>query len=144
MKTSATSNRKTGTYALFLTLSEDLKTETGSLGEVLYEAGEYCYTGSAMNGLEHRISRHLAKEKKIRWHIDRLTLKATSMTAYVSEGKDCIPECSLADAAKELGFIPYVKGFGSSDCGCYTHLFRIPPGGRERMVEFLGLKPFIR
>lgn len=135
-------NIRKGTYVLFLTLPEDLTVDTGSLGEVFYEAGEYCYTGSAMNGLEQRLSRHMSPEKKIRWHIDRLTVKAVYMVAYVSEGKGCVPECSMADTAMKIGLIPYVKGFGSSDCGCPAHLFRVLPGKREVLVSALGLSPF--
>lgn len=124
---------------MFLTLPGDLTVDTGSLGEVFYEAGEYCYIGSAMNGLESRISRHLSPDKKIRWHIDRLTVNAVNMTAYVSEGPDCVPECSMADTAVKTGLVPYVNGFGSSDCKCKTHLFKASSGDREKLASVLGL-----
>ena len=127
---------------MFLTLSGDMSIDTGSLGRVFYEAGEYCYVGSAMNGLESRISRHLSSEKKMRWHIDRLTVNAVNMEAYVSEGGDCVPECSMAETAEKSGMIAPVKGFGSSDCKCRAHLFRTSPGGRKKLVSVLDLKPY--
>jgi len=135
-------NIRKGTYALFLTLSEDITADTGALGEVFYEAGEYCYVGSAMKGLDQRISHHMSSEKKIHWHIDRLTPVATDMIAYVSEGIDCVPECAMADIAVKTGLVPYVDGFGSSDCGCRAHLFKVPPGGKDRLVSVLSLTPY--
>ncbi len=142
MKTTRQKNNYKGTYALFMTLPEDLRIETGSLGEVFYEAGEYCYVGSAMNGLRHRILRHMSSEKNIRWHIDRITVNAVNMSAYVSEGTNCVPECFMADIAMKKGLNPYIKGFGSSDCKCHTHLFKVTPVGRKEMISELGLTPF--
>ena len=38
-------------------------------------------------------------------------------------------ECGLADAVSET-LTPAFKGFGSSDCGCATHLFSAASAGR--------------
>lgn len=32
--------------------------------------GFYCYVGSGLKNLSQRIDRHLAKDKRFRWHID--------------------------------------------------------------------------
>ncbi len=119
---------------------EDMELEIGYLGHIMFKAGEYCYVGSAMNGLEQRIRRHISRNKTIRWHIDRLTIISHSIESYVSEGEGMVPECVIADTAKELGLLPAVKGFGSSDCDCYSHLFSVGSGEKEVLISTLGLE----
>lgn len=133
-------SRRKGTYALFVILLNDTELEIGSLGPITFKAGEYCYVGSAMNGLEQRIRRHISRKKTMRWHIDRLTVEAHSIKAYISEGEDIVPECTIADTAKRIGLLPIVKGFGSSDCVCYTHLFLVRLGERDALISTLGLE----
>ena len=112
-----------GTYVLFLRFLEDRETEVGSLGKLHLSKGDYCYVGSAMGGLDQRIGRHLSKDKKIRWHIDRLTMICDDIFAYeIEDDRDL--ECSVADLMYTVGNGPAVKGFGCSDCDCVTHLFR--------------------
>lgn len=131
--------RRKGTYVLFMTLPEDMRLSIGSRGMVFLRAGEYCYVGSAMNGLEQRIRRHLAHEKKIRWHIDNLTMVASDMEAYGSEYPGSVAECAIAEVAVSMGFVPSVKGFGSSDCGCLSHLLSVPEGGKMKLVGNLRM-----
>jgi Uri superfamily endonuclease len=131
-----------GTYILTITLASDLQTEVGRLGSILFPAGEYCYVGSAMNGLDQRIGRHISSVKKMRWHIDRLTVAANEIDAFVSSS-DPVPECTLARMAEDAGGIPFAYGFGCSDCGCRTHLFLLDKGVRERLVAAAGLHPHV-
>jgi Uri superfamily endonuclease len=80
------------------------------------------YTGSAQNGLEKRINRHLSSEKKLHWHIDYLLCyaKVIKVVRYVGR-KD---ECKLNSVTgKSAGATQIVKKFGSSDCNCVTHLY---------------------
>jgi len=128
-----------GIYALFVTFAEDRTIEVGALGTLSFESGEYCYIGSAMNGLEHRIRRHLSSNKKIRWHIDFLTVSADSAEAYFSENGE---ECGLRYAAERCGMRPAIKGFGCSDCRCDTHLMISDKGSKERFVTAAGLTRF--
>ena len=92
-------------------------------------AGLYCYAGSAHGpgGLRARLARHLAKEKSIRWHVDQLTIRASSLHVWAwLDGS----ECDLAQhlQAQEAFSIP-MPGFGSSDCSqCESHLFMSPVG----------------
>ena len=123
-----------GTYVLFLRFSSPFEGEVGSLGTVRLEPGEYCYIGSAMGGLDQRLRRHLSKEKRIRWHIDRLTLAAESMEAYESY-PDPVPECTLARMAEDSGCTPASDGFGCSDCSCRTHLFSVDPGSKSELIK---------
>ena len=74
-----------GSYILLFLLPNSKEISIGKLGRLLFKKGVYLYVGSAMNGLEQRIQRHLRTEKKIHWHIDYL-LPHTAMTAiYYSE-----------------------------------------------------------
>lgn len=130
-----------GTYILEITLGSDLVTEVGALGTLTFLSGTYCYVGSAMGGLDQRVSRHMSKDKRVRWHIDRLTIAADSVRAYESY-PDPVPECTLASMAMSCGMEPAADGFGCSDCRCRTHLFRTTPEGIARLVAEAGLVSF--
>ncbi len=130
-----------GTYALLIALGSGSVMEVGALGPVPFPSGCYCYVGSAMGGLDQRISRHVSKEKKVRWHIDRLTMAADSVEAFESY-PDYVPECELARMAEKAGMEPFADGFGCSDCRCRTHLFRTDPGSFARFLEMSGCRRF--
>ena len=130
-----------GTYVLCITPGADSVLDVGALGETCFPKGLYCYVGSALGGLDQRVSRHTSKEKGIRWHIDRLTMAADSVYAFESY-PDYIPECMLAHMAEESGMMPVVEGFGCSDCRCRTHLFRSDTDSLDRLCADAGLKPF--
>nr|WP_321460046.1 GIY-YIG nuclease family protein [uncultured Cohaesibacter sp.] len=95
--------------------------------EKILPAGLYCYVGSAhgAGGLHARLARHLAKEKSVRWHVDQLTLRASSLHVWAwLEGS----ECGLASHLRaQDAFSAPLPGFGSSDCkDCESHLFMSP------------------
>lgn len=127
-----------GTYVLVIALGSGLETEVGALGRLSFSPGLYCYAGSAMGGLDQRLSRHMAREKVLKWHADYLTSRADSVDALVSY-PDPVPECDLARMAEECGMEPSFKGFGCSDCRCRTHLFRADPESIARLAERAGL-----
>ena len=116
------SMQKEGIYALIIKLSKKQEINIGRLGTFVFPKGYYVYTGSAQNGLEKRINRHLSSEKKLHWHIDYLLCyaKVVKVIRYVGR-KD---ECKLNSVTgKSAGAIQIVKKFGSSDCDCVTHLY---------------------
>ena len=115
-------NRK-GTYVLAISLGSDQDIEVGALGILHFEKGLYCYVGSALGGLDSRVSRHQRKDKVLKWHADYITTRADSVDAYISY-PDYIEECDLAKMAEDAGMEPSYKGFGCSDCKCDTHLFK--------------------
>ena len=130
-----------GTYVLFLRFNKTIGTGVGSLGRIDLKTGTYCYVGSAMNGLDQRVSRHLSHEKNKRWHIDFLTTLCKDMAAYEHEG-DEPTECELADLIQSVGGISAVKGFGCSDCSCQTHLFEVDENIVKTALEGLGMTIF--
>ena len=110
-----------GSYILVLDLAENAMLGIGRLGTFEFPAGLYLYCGSALNGLEGRIRRHLRRDKKHHWHIDHLTAVAPVVQVWwVADGARW--ECRWADAIKEQGGQVVARRFGSSDCRCSTHL----------------------
>ena len=112
-----------GTYALFMRLAEVAEIEVGKLGTFQFQPGYYIYAGSAFGpgGLKARVGRHLRKNKKLKWHIDYLReyMEITDVRfAKSAENQEC--EWAAEFAAKG-GSFP-VKGLGSSDCRCFSHL----------------------
>lgn len=113
-----------GSYVLILNIITPTRARIGSLGAITFEQGNYIYIGSALNNLEKRIERHLKKQKKKRWHIDYLTTHNNVMVEKVfikeSELKE---ECEIAKYLSNFG-LP-VNKFGSSDCRCSSHFYKI-------------------
>jgi len=113
---------KKGIYKLVLKLSKDKEIKIGKLGTFVFSKGFYVYTGSAQNGLEKRIKRHLSSHKKFHWHIDYLLSHAKVIKVFRYVGST--DECRLNSVTgQSAGATMIVKRFGSSDCNCATHLY---------------------
>ena len=114
-----------GTYILILKLADDTQLRVGRLGNIHFRAGVYLYTGSAFNsgGLDARLRRHLAVNKKSHWHIDYLREKCSVEEIIISHAKKRL-ECIWADKLARLTDYS-IPGFGCSDCKCKSHLFYI-------------------
>jgi Uri superfamily endonuclease len=120
-----------GIYILVVSVSKDINVNVGALGSVNFEKGVYAYVGSAQNNLEKRIERHLRKTKQKFWHIDYILDDANVKVLkvfYENAGKS--EECKVANKIGER-CVP-TKGFGSSDCKCKSHLFKLED------YQFLG------
>ncbi len=128
-----------GIYNLVIKLSKDQKIKIGRLGTFVFPEGFYVYAGSAQNGLEKRINRHLSNIKKFHWHIDYLLscAKIIEILRYIGNRKD---ECKLNRViGKVAGATAIVKKFGSSDCNCITHLYyfkNIPTHFPGNFIEY--------
>ncbi|MCX6662111.1 MAG: GIY-YIG nuclease family protein [Euryarchaeota archaeon] len=109
-----------GGYLLVMELQKDTSIMVGRLGLVDFQKGCYVYVGSALNGLERRIQRHLRKQKKMHWHIDYL-LPFTEVVDVFYKESTRRQECRIAGVF-ERNFTG-VPGFGCSDCSCESHLF---------------------
>lgn len=108
------------TYTLIIDLPHPRNIPVGKRGVYSFDPGNYAYVGSALNGLENRIARHLRQDKKLHWHIDFLLQYAgVREVVYVESSEKW--ECSIArELLKTLEPVP---GFGCSDCRCLAHLF---------------------
>ena len=124
-----------GLYCLKIYNSKLQTVKVGKKYNICFNKGYYFYIGSALNGIESRVSRHLRKDKKIFWHIDYLLsnkniaikkiyyLCIKNYQAYknTSHNKYLRKECEVARNIKSLTYP--VNHFGSSDCSCCSHLF---------------------
>ncbi len=115
-----------GIYHLLIHLARDTNIPVGKLGSFRFQAGYYVYTGSALGGLESRIARHRRREKRLHWHIDYLLQHGRIIDVTTHETTERL-ECQLNERILSLpdSRIP-VKGFGSSDCNCASHLVYFP------------------
>ena len=113
-----------GIYVLIIQVTNDAVVQVGALGKLTFPKGMYAYVGSAQNNLEKRVSRHLRKEKRRFWHIDYLLDNdAAKIIAVFHKQADKSGECAVAKTIGEKS--EAVKGFGSSDCNCKSHLFHM-------------------
>jgi Uri superfamily endonuclease len=130
-----------GVYILIILITEDVAVNIGSLGKILFERGLYAYVGSAQNGLEKRVARHFKKYKRKFWHIDYLLEdeRAEIVEVFYKEaGKE--EECRIANKLGEMN--QSIRGFGSSDCNCKSHIFKLndPNLAEEVLMNNLFLK----
>lgn len=133
-----------GIYILFVSIDKKKEIRIGSLGKLVFEKGLYAYVGSAQNNLEKRIARHFKKRKRVFWHIDYLLSDehVKIISVFFREAPKS-EECHIARALSNL--YEYVKGFGSSDCKCPSHLFKINSFiDIEMLLKEFELKHFIR
>ena len=126
-----------GTYVLVLALDKETLISVGKLTSLSFPPGYYLYVGSALGGLNSRIGRHIRGGRRLHWHIDYLRQRARVIEVwYLVSGERL--ECSWYRAASGLprARMP-VAGFGSSGCGCDSHLLYfsfIPLMGTFRKV----------
>ena len=113
-----------GTYALFLHLEEELQMQVGALGLCSFPMGVHVYAGSAMRGLRARLARHVRRDKRVHWQVDRLTTATgCRVLGAVVFTSPVLRECDI------IGTLEGVEGaevrpprFGASDHGCRGHL----------------------
>ena len=116
----------TGVYCLVLWVRRTSRVRLSRFGVCRVGPGWYVYSGSAKRNLLPRLERHLRRRKKIHWHIDSLRAVASLQEIWVwpwTPGGECRTNTAISllpDATFPL------KGFGSSDCGCYAHLVFSP------------------
>ena len=114
-----------GTYALVLYCRISRKVKVGKRGFISLIPGYYIYVGSAFGpgGLRARVQRHIRKSTKKHWHIDYIKWFTRPLEIWYSYNP-MIREHQWAEIfnrSKQTRIL--MKGFGSSDCTCTTHLF---------------------
>jgi len=130
-----------GTYILVLSSRSTDLIQIGRLGALQLQSDFYVYVGSALGpgGVRARLAHHLKLSRRPHWHIDYLRAHTSVEEVwYRLDGQRLehvwAERISLAEGAS----VPLV-GFGSTDCGCDSHLFsfeRRP--SRERFRQVLG------
>lgn len=109
-----------GSYILLIELKNNKNIQVGKLGKFTFKKGFYVYIGSALNGLENRIRRHVRKIKKKHWHIDYILDYAQIIDVFYKENEKK-EECNIANKFEEN--LENILKFGCSDCKCKSHLF---------------------
>lgn len=116
-----------GAYVLLVEIAQEVVVRLPRRPEAVLAPGRYLYCGSACGpgGIAARVSRHMRRDKAVRWHIDRLTEAGSVLGAWVFPNGN---ECALV---ARLSVLPVpMTGFGSTDCrSCASHLLAWP----ERM-----------
>jgi Uri superfamily endonuclease len=114
-----------GVYVLVICVSKGISVSVGALGSVNFDKGLYAYVGSAQNGLEKRIERHLRRAKRRFWHVDHLlgNKSAKVIEVFYKEKAGKPEECEIARILSEN--CVSVAHFGCSDCDCLSHLFML-------------------
>jgi Uri superfamily endonuclease len=109
-------------YCVVYRIREHTRVRVGRLGVFEFGPGYYVYTGSAKTGIAARLARHARKSKpRKRWHIDYLSSCARFVGAYAFH--EAVSECALNSRIAALpGASQPIRGFGSSDCRCRSHL----------------------
>lgn len=113
-----------GVYILAIEVNKSIGVVVGALGSVIFEEGLYVYVGSGQNSIEKRVERHCRKSKRLFWHIDYLlSNSAASVSKIFYKNAARAEECEIA--RKLCGKSVPIRGFGSSDCNCLSHLFKV-------------------
>ena len=139
---------------MHLSLQKEQRLTVGKLGRASFPKGFYVYVGSAQKNLRQRLERYLRNAKcrgtlqraptnkkaggaTAHWHIDYLLPHAKILSIHIFKASKEW-ECRLGrrlDGLEGAGVV--MKGFGSSDCKCPSHLYYFPckpPLGRIRFV----------
>jgi Uri superfamily endonuclease len=135
-----------GIYLLYFNLGDGQEVNVGRLGRAFFPGGFYVYVGSAQKNLPQRLARHLRNAKNRgtlsalggcpinktpggvaqHWHIDYLLPHAKILSIHVYRASREW-ECRLGRKLAGLkGARVIMKGFGSSDCKCTSHLYYFP------------------
>ena len=126
-----------GNYLITLEL-ESCVIEAGALGKLSLEGGWYVYAGSARKGLSARVARHLRRAGKAKhWHIDYLVPQGKNLKGLPILSLRNL-ECDLARDLEKIGGRG-IRGFGSSDCRCESHLFyfKVPFKENQQFQDLL-------
>ena len=117
-------SHESGTYILILRSAATRRIRVGRLGNLQLCPGYYVYIGSAFGpgGLRARIDHHQRLAKRPHWHIDYLR-RHTRLDSVLYRCGEHAEHTWAAHIGALPGVVVVLPGFGSSDCGCDTHLY---------------------
>ncbi len=127
-----------GTYALIMQSSLNTTVQIGKWGKLVIHPGFYIYVGSAFGpgGVKARVLRHCRVAKSKHWHIDYLRDFVIPVCAWFSYSSEHF-EHQWAQVFSDMVNVSPVKGFGCSDCACYSHLFKFDK--QPNYVQFTNI-----
>jgi len=120
-----------GTYTLLLACRRPIKVKFGKLGLTKLEKGNYLYTGSALGkgavSLEQRVARHRRRNKRVKWHVDYLTVhREIRVVNVICIGVNKRLECQInQQILANLNGNPIIQRAGATDCKCSAHLLSV-------------------
>ena len=124
-------------YTVIFELSQDRRMNIGKLGAIFFKKGYYIYVGKApIKWVKKRIERHKRKDKILRWHIDYFSVNPSAK--FLGSKLFLIKECDLAKNLSRK--FSSIDKFGSSDCGCTTHLFHCK---NKKILDNSSFGPFL-
>lgn len=128
---------KPGTYAIIFFSRDEKSVQIGRLGTLKLRKGSYIYIGSAFGtgGLKGRISRHLLGRKSRHWHVDHLRTVVTPYEVWYTTDSAVREHAWARVIAQWQGASIPLKGFGSSDCRCDSHLYFFDKAPEMRSFE---------
>lgn len=128
---------KPGTYALVFAIEKPARVPVGALGKVQIPDGWLVYVGSAFGpgGLRGRLGHHTRPVVKAHWHIDYLRDFVSLQEVWYSKSPTRLEHTWAAALETALGASIPMKGFGSSDCSCTTHLFHFAKQPSDNLLR---------
>ena len=121
-----------GLYTLVIHIPKDMVIKIGSLGNIKLSKGYYAYIGSGGASILKRVGRHFMQEKRVKWHIDYVTVVVKPLKAYILIDPP-MDESSLAEYLG--GYFRHIHGFGASDSRYVSHFFYL--GSQEDVTRSL-------
>jgi len=114
-----------GTYVLVLSSRSTDLIQIGRLGALRLQSGFYVYVGSALGpgGVRARLAHHLKPSRRPHWHIDYLRAHARVEEIWYCLGTRRLEHFWAEHIRLTEGASVALPGFGSTDCGCESHLF---------------------
>lgn len=134
-----------GTYVLVLSSRSADLIQIGRLGALQLQSGFYVYVGSALGpgGVRARLAHHLKLSRRPHWHIDYLGAHTSVEEVwYRLDTRRLEHIWAERIGLAKVASVPLV-GFGSTDCGCESHLFffqQRPSSERFRQVLGTGIR----
>lgn len=123
--------RRSGTYLLLLEAIRGTRVQVGRWGELEVVPGWYAYIGSAFGpgGVVARCRHHRKPAQRPHWHIDYLRKACELREIWFSYDRLRREHQWAGLLLAGIGEGEAIAGFGVSDCGCHSHLFRFahPP-----------------
>jgi Uri superfamily endonuclease len=140
--------RSGGTYLLILACECTEVIRVGRLGEMLLRPGFYVYLGSSFGpgGLRARIGHHLHLSERPHWHVDYLRARTGVYGVWYRADRVKREHDWAARIGALSGAVIPLRGFGSSDCGCPSHLYYFPAcpseaAWRRRLGKLIHVRP---